>query len=167
MMAVSAGVLFLVTLLFAPRYGLISRVVHQLLLGTKIVRDDILGFLYRYGELAEPDAAPVSITQVRQALSAGMAVDVSLWNLARQKLIKRVAGTVTLTPSGLDRGRQLVRSHRLWETYLCNQMGYCDADIHRYAHELEHFTDAQLQTQLDRVTGHPSLDPHQRQIPEG
>jgi manganese/zinc/iron transport system permease protein len=167
MMAVSAGLLFLGTLFFAPRYGLISRVVHQLLLEAHIVRDDILGFLYRYGEVAEPDAAPVSVKQIREALNTGTAVDLSLWHLARKKLIKRVAGAVTLTASGVDMGRQLVRSHRLWETYLCNRMGYCKADIHRYAHELEHFTNADLQTQLDQVTGHPTLDPHQRQIPKG
>jgi ABC-type maltose transport system permease subunit len=51
MMALTAGVLFGGVFLFAPRYGYISRLIHQFLLGIKIVRDDILGFLYRYQEL--------------------------------------------------------------------------------------------------------------------
>jgi manganese/zinc/iron transport system permease protein len=166
MMALMAGILFAVVLLFAPRYGVVSRWVHQLLLGMKIVRDDILGFLYRYRELADADAAPVNVDQVREALQAGFSVDVSLWDLSRKRLIKRVADRLTLTPQGFKLGKNLVRSHRLWETYLCDKMGYCGAEIHLYAHELEHFTDAKLQARLDQVTGRPVVDPHQRKIPE-
>ena len=166
MMAFIAGVLFCGVLLFAPRYGLVSRLLHQLLLGVKIVRDDILGFLYRYQEMASPDATPVQISQVRDALKAGFTVDLSLWDLIRKNMVKKVADRLTLTRSGLDMGANLVRSHRLWETYLCNKMGYCDADMHRHAHELEHFTDTKLQTELGQITGNPEFDPHQRKIPE-
>jgi manganese/zinc/iron transport system permease protein len=166
MMAFTAGVLIGGVLLFAPRYGLISRLLHQFLLGLKILRDDILGFLYRYQELASPEAAPVRLSQVRAALKTGFAVDLSLLDLVRRKKVKRAADRLTLTRAGLDMGRNLVRSHRLWETYLCDKMGYCGADIHRYAHELEHFTDTNLQTELDQETGNPAFDPHQRRIPE-
>jgi Mn-dependent DtxR family transcriptional regulator len=45
-------------------------------------------------------------------------------------------------------------------------MGYCDADMHRFAHELEHYTDTNLQTELEQITGSPKFDPHHRKIPE-
>ena len=166
MMAVMTGVLFCLVVLFAPRYGLVSRFVNQLRLGIKIVRDDILGFLYRYQELAPAEAVPVKTSQVKAALKAGLAVDVSLLDLARKKMVQKKDDRLTLTPSGLDTGRNLIRSHRLWETYLCNQMGYCGTDVHRYAHQLEHFTDAKMQDRLGQVTGHPVHDPHAREIPE-
>lgn len=166
MMAFMGGLLFSLVMLFAPRYGLISRLLHQLLLSIKIVRDDILGFLYRYQELADRDATPVRIDQVREAMKAGMAVDFSIWNLTRKKLVKRVSDGLALTSTGLNQGKHLVRTHRLWETYLCDKMGYCGADIHRYAHELEHFTDSGLQSSLNQAMGNPTVDPHQRKIPE-
>ena len=166
MMAFMAGVLFSVVLLFAPRYGLISRLVHQLLLSLRIVHDDILGFLCRYQELASPDADPVRLFQVKEALKAGFAVDLSLWGLARKKMITRIGDRLTLTQLGLDSGRNLVRSHRLWESYLCDTMKYCGSEVHRYAHELEHFTDENLQAELQHETGNPKLDPHERKIPE-
>jgi manganese/zinc/iron transport system permease protein len=166
MMAVMAGFLLCVVILFAPRYGLVSRFINQLRLGIKIVRDDILGFLYRYQELAPAEAAPVKMTQVRAALKAGLSVDVSLWDLARKKMVRKKDDQLTLTPSGLDTGRNLIRSHRLWETYLCNQMGFCGTEVHRYAHQLEHYTDANMQSRLGQVTGSPALDPHQREIPK-
>ena len=166
MMALTAGVLFCGVFLFAPRYGLISRLIHQFLLGIKIVRDDILGFLYRYQELASPDAAPVQTAQIKEALKAGFTVDVSLWDLARKKMVKRVADRLSLTQLGLKIGGSLIRSHRLWETYLCEKMGFCGAEIHRYAHQLEHYTNETLQTELGQATGNPKFDPHQRRIPE-
>ncbi|MGD9308759.1 MAG: metal ABC transporter permease, partial [Desulfosarcina sp.] len=52
MMALMTGLLFLSAFLFSPRYGVLSRVANQLRLGLGIVGDDILGFLYRYQELA-------------------------------------------------------------------------------------------------------------------
>jgi hypothetical protein len=166
MMAFVAGVLFGGVLLFAPRYGLISRLMHQFLLGLKIIRDDTLGFLYRHRELASPGTAAVQTSQVREALKAGIAVDLSLWGLIRRNLVKRTADGLTLTQAGLDIGRNLVRSHRLWETYLCDIMGLCDADLHKYAHELEHYTNPKLQNELGQETGNPKFDPHQRRIPE-
>jgi manganese/zinc/iron transport system permease protein len=166
MMAVMAGVLFCVVILFAPRYGLLSRYANQLRLGIKIVRDDILGFLYRYQELATAEAVPVKTSQVRTALKAGLSVDISLWDLERKKMVRKKDDQLTLTPAGLETGRNLIRSHRLWETYLCNQMGYCGTNVHRYAHQLEHFTDANMQNRLGQVTGQPVLDPHEREIPK-
>jgi manganese/zinc/iron transport system permease protein len=166
MMAFTAGLIFSLVMLFAPRYGVIVRWMHQLFLSFKIVRDDILGFLYRYHEVAQVDASPVTVNQVREALKAGIGVNIAIWGLTRRKLIKRVAQELTLTAPGFEKGKQLIRSHRLWETYLCNQLGYCDVDIHRQAHELEHFTDAHLQKRLGRATGNPAVDPHQRKIPE-
>jgi len=43
----------------------------QVLLVLKITRDYILGFLYRYKELATPDSAPVKIDDLRQGLKLG------------------------------------------------------------------------------------------------
>jgi manganese/zinc/iron transport system permease protein len=166
MMAFSAGFLFSLVMLFAPRYGVISKLTHQLLLSLKIVCDDILGFLYRYHELAASNTSPVHVDQVKEALKVGISADLSIWYLIRKRLIHRIANGLTLTSSGIDMGKGLIRSHRLWETYLCDKMGYCGADIHRYAHELEHFTDTGLQTSLSHVTGNPTVDPHQRKIPE-
>lgn len=165
MMAFAAGFLFIISLLFAPRYGLISRLVHQFSLSVNIVKDDILGFLYRYQELADHHATPVDIDHIQKALKQRLPVNLSLWALVRNKLIRRSDRGVTLTPAGLDKGRHLIRSHRLWETYLCNQMGYCGAAIHQRAHDLEHFTDTTLQNELSKVTGHPTTDPHNRNIP--
>lgn len=165
MMAVMTGAIFVVVFLFAPRYGLVSRLLHQLLLSLKIVRDDVLGFLYRFQELAPAGTAPVRVSELREALKEGFATRVALMDLSRRNMVRNAKDRVTLTASGMEAGQSLVRSHRLWETYLCGKMGYCEADVHRQAHHLEHYTDPDMQEQLGRVTGNPTRDPHEREIP--
>jgi len=148
-----------------PRYGVIGRAANQFRLGMGIIGDDILGFLYRYDELAPADAAPVPIAKIKDALKAGSTMQWMAWKLARQQLIETSKAGLTLTDKGKSAGRGLIRSHRLWETYLCDVMGCCEADVHRHAHHFEHVTDPRLQQELMDVTSNPDQDPHHREIP--
>ena len=167
MMALMTGLLFTLVFLFSPRYGVFGRLLTQLRLGLRIVGDDMLGFLYRYQELAPADAAPVPVNEIKNALKTGALVRLMAWHLTRKGLVRKRRKGLVLTRSGVDAGKGMIRSHRLWETYLCNVMGYCDADAHRHAHRLEHVTNSDLQHRLSEVTGHPERDPHQRVIPRG
>jgi manganese/zinc/iron transport system permease protein len=164
MMALMTGLLFLAAFFFSPRYGVLSRVINQIRLGLRIVGDDILGFLYRYDELAPADAPPVKAEEVEQALKGGRSARLMVWHLVRRGLLQRIQKGLSLTASGRKAAKKLIRSHRLWESYLCDVMGYCDADVHRHAHRFEHYTDPELQQQLREVTGNPEQDPHKRII---
>jgi len=165
MMAMMAGVIFGGVMLTAPRHGLASRWINQFLLGQKIIRDDILGLLYRYQEMAPAGADPMAADEIREALKEDFSVGLAIKILLRQGLIQSLDKGYALTAAGLKTAGNLIRSHRLWETYLCEQKGYCAADVHFQAHQLEHFTDTELQQELIRATGDPRQDPHARKIP--
>jgi manganese/zinc/iron transport system permease protein len=166
MMGVASGVIFLLVFLFAPRHGLVSRILSQAMLALKITRDDILGFLYRYQELAVSDSAPLKIDDLRKGLKLGLTVNIAMWDLKRKGRIKAEAEVLSLTSLGEQEGQGLIRSHRLWEAYLCDHLTACVTDVHLPAHKLEHFTDASMQSQLDQEIDHGGMDPHQRKIPE-
>ena len=106
------------------------------------------------------------IDDLHGALKSGLSVRLAVLDLLRRKKISRRGKSLFLTSLGIKEGRQLIRSHRLWESYLCDQLSVCAEDVHLQAHQLEHYTDRYLQSELDRETGHPQLDPHQRKIPE-
>ena len=165
MMAVIAGVIFLLVFFFAPRYGILSRILRRSLLTVQITRDDILGMMFRFHELAPAGSPPIQRADLHSALKLGLPVKVAVWDLLRRKRLNRVGNGYRLTDSGVDDGRTLVRSHRLWETYLCERLGVCAADVHYQAHQLEHFTDSLMQSELDETVGHPVVDPHERDIP--
>jgi manganese/zinc/iron transport system permease protein len=166
MMGVAAGLIFLLVFLFAPRHGLISRTLSQTMLALKITKDDILGFLYRYQELAVPASTPLKIDDLRKGLKLGFSANIAVWDLKRKGRLSIEGIGLNLTSVGEQEGRGLIRSHRLWEAYLCNQLSACATDVHLPAHKLEHFTDASMQSQLDQEIGHPEVDPHQRKIPD-
>ena len=166
MMAVTTGLLFLLVFLFAPRYGILSRLLQQARLALKIVGDDILGLLYRFQEVAPAGTAPMQADDFRQALKQDWTVRLALWRLVRRRWVERVADGFNLTAEGLQQGRQLIRSHRLWESFLCGKVGYCETDVHTPAHQLEHFTDDALQNRLADASDRPQEDPHQRTIPK-
>ncbi len=166
MMATAAGFIFVLVFLFAPRHGVAGRWLGQALLALRIDRDDILGFLYRHRELAPENAPPVQKKDLAKALLSGRRARIASWDLARRGLVRIGENGVRLTSEGLAAAKDLVRSHRLWEAYLCDQMGFCETDVHYTAHRLEHFTDTDMQSKLNEAAGKPQQDPHRKQIPD-
>lgn len=165
MMGVATGVIFLAVFLLSPRYGVVSRMLRQWQLSLKIIADDVLGFLYRYDELKGPQDPPVRLADVKKALKADRSLWPALWQLKRRGAIQQANGSLLPTKMGLTQGAKLVRSHRLWESYLCDALQLCASDVHLLAHDLEHFTDADLSDRLAEQSGDPVIDPHERQIP--
>ena len=60
---------------------------------------------------------------------------------------------------------ELVRKHRLWETFLVDKLHYNFADVHSEAEILEHQTSDRLATALDAFLQHPDHCPHGGVIP--
>ncbi|MEM9589575.1 MAG: iron dependent repressor, metal binding and dimerization domain protein, partial [Planctomycetota bacterium] len=164
MMAVVSGALFLLAALFAPRHGVLVRFVRGRLLSLRILCDDVVALLFRLEERG--DGEPAAVGLIRQRLLAGsFQLQLSLWLLRRRGEVVWLADRFSLTGLGRDRGRELVRSHRLWEQYLVVEASSADDRIHQQAEKFEHFTDRQLREQLDRVTEAPTRDPHGSPIP--
>jgi manganese/zinc/iron transport system permease protein len=165
MMAVAAGGLFLTAFLFSPRHGIVGKFLGQTLLTLRVHRDDILGMLYRVHELAGEKSSAVKHKDLYQALKSIGWVKLALMDLNRRKLVRQTKDLITLTPEGLTLAANIIRSHRLWETYLCDKLGLCAAEAHFSAHHFEHVTDAAMQENLNTVSNYPTLDPHQKEIP--
>ncbi|MFZ5571113.1 MAG: metal ABC transporter permease [Thermodesulfobacteriota bacterium] len=165
MMAVAAGALFLSAFLFSPRHGIIGKLIARGLLTLRIIRDDILGMLYRVQELSGRRQSAVKAVDLSNALKSGAWVPTALLDLLRRGLVQRTGEGIVLTESGLQAAANLIRSHRLWETYLCEKMGFCEAEAHYSAHRLEHVTDKDMQEKLQSASNYPTRDPHQKVIP--
>ena len=176
MMAVVAGLILALCVLFSPRHGLLTRAVRRRRLSARITADDVLALLYRAGERDDGDGGngggddgekgPVAPETLRRVLGAGrVPFALTLRRLRGRGLIEAAAGGVTLTAAGRKAAGGLVRSHRLWEEYLTTRADADPGDVHATAHRLEHFTDRRLRDALDAATGAPAVDPHGAPIP--
>lgn len=72
---------------------------------------------------------------------------------------------ISLTAKGQKYAAELVRKHRLWETFLVDKLNYNFADVHPEAEVLEHQTSDRLASALDKFLGHPDHCPHGGVIP--
>ena len=166
MMAVVTGLLFAVVMFAAPRHGVISKVVHRQAVGLRIAREDALGLLYRLEEADVPDRGPLLCNLLRTARSIGpISRRLALAGLERAGSITRTGRDYQLTERGRATASGLVRSHRLWESYLEKHMGMPQEELHFAAEQLEHVTDAQMQEGLAQTTARPDTDPHGKPIP--
>jgi len=162
-MAVIVGLFYLAAVVGSPRYGLVSRLVRGLQTSLRIVSEDLLAMLYRLEELAI--ARPLGSEEATRALGGGLLPRLSLWILAWREEIRRTRGGLYLTDRGRERAAKLVRSHRLWEAYLVEQLGLPSDHVHEPAHRMEHFVDKSLQEELAAKLESARVDPHGRQIP--
>lgn len=167
MMAAVAGAFFGLTVLLAPRHGLISKAFHRAAVTLRVVQEDALGLLYRLGELKSPTLPAVTPAIICSATGASPALGrVALWRLSRLGMIARNDSGFGLTEAGRDEARGLVRSHRLWESFLHKHLNLPADHVHVTAERLEHITDSAMKQALAESTGQPARDPHGKQVPE-
>ena len=99
--------------------------------------------------------APASVTNMLQKLAA-----------AQQPLVEyeRHRG-VLLSTSGRRRAVEVVRHHRLIETFLYEVLDYPLEEVHDEAERLEHFISERFEERIAAKLGHPRIDPHGHSIP--
>src|SRR6478609_2594447 len=73
---------------------------------------------------------------------------------------------VKITKQGKAQALMIIRKHRLWETFLVQQLQFSWDEVHEVAEQLEHIQSPLLIEKLDAFLGFPSVDPHGEPIPD-
>lgn len=74
-------------------------------------------------------------------------------------------GKSSLTETGRKIAIEVVRKHRLWETFLYEHLGFTWDEVHEVAEQLEHIQSSKLIDRLDQFLHYPAFDPHGDVIP--
>jgi DtxR family transcriptional regulator, Mn-dependent transcriptional regulator len=72
---------------------------------------------------------------------------------------------VQLSKAGKKRALEIIRHHRLLETFLHQVLGYPWDEVHQEAERLEHFISERFEERIAAKLGHPEFDPHGHAIP--
>ena len=99
--------------------------------------------------------APASITNMLQRLASDQ--------LSYVEYEKRRG--VRLSALGKRRALEILRHHRLIETFLYEILDYPIEEVHEEAERLEHFISERFEERISAKLGHPKFDPHGHCIP--
>lgn len=126
--------------------------------------EDYLKAIYR---LRRETDAPVTTSALADALDVTPPTASSMLDtLEARELVERekYQGT-TLTREGETVALEVIRHHRLLETYLTEQLGFDWTAVHDEADRLEHHISEELERRVADALGDPDVDPHGDPIP--
>ncbi len=128
--------------------------------------DDYLKAIFK---LSGREERQVSSTEIATHLSITAAsVTNMLQKLAASEpplvIYKKHHGS-KLAKAGKKRALEIIRHHRLLETFLHEVLDYPWDEVHLEAERLEHFISERFEERIAAKLGHPEFDPHGHAIP--
>jgi DtxR family transcriptional regulator, Mn-dependent transcriptional regulator len=127
-------------------------------------REDYLKALYALAPTGE------AVTTSALAAQLGVAppsVTAMLRTLAGEGLVSHgPRAGARLLPAGRRLALQMVRRHRILETFLVRVLGLDWSEVHEDAEVLEHHVSERVLDAIDRLVGQPEEDPHGHPIPD-
>ena len=130
-----------------------------------IATENFIKVLYYHSQDPDLDTKPGSIAK---ALGTSQAATTDMARkLAGRKLIEyHPYRELKLTEEGKKEAMNVIRKHRLWETFLHQTLGISLHEIHREAELLEHQTSDFLAGKISDYLNRPMFDPHGDPIPD-
>lgn len=110
----------------------------------------------------------VSISDLSATLEVSMpSVNSMVKNLQKKEFIHyEKYKPISLTEKGRKAAALVIRKHRLTEMYLVEKMGFGWEEVHEIAEQIEHIDSPAFFERMDRILGHPGIDPHGSPIPD-
>lgn len=126
--------------------------------------EDYLKAIYR---LERDGEGAVSTSRLAGAMEVTAPTVTSMMgNLEEDGFVEREKYTgVRLTPEGETVALEVIRHHRLLETFLAEHLGYDWAEVHDEAERLEHHISEEFEQRVADTLGYPRVDPHGDPIP--
>lgn len=160
------SILALVSFFIAPEKGILYKLIRQSNIRKRILLENILKLFYQLGELDQDIFKNRSTEELLQkrpfkipALHKGLKV------LTRQGFLARNGQMWQLTNEGENKGRRIVKLHRLWEVYLTEYLRIAPDHVHEDADNIEHILTPELERRLENLLNYPESDPHHSAIP--
>lgn len=132
---VAATIIFLISLIFSPKRGLLTKVIRYYRLRKTTERQQALQLIY---QTCERNLDKKGFTGVmgtaellkRQQLMSSNRFKVLLRRFVKESVVEDINGqSLRLTKTGLDEAYEIVLNNRLMEVYIMNEMKYAYLDL--------------------------------------
>lgn len=160
MILLSGSAFAILSLLLAPRRGVISRYSRAVAFRQQCLQENLLKHFWKNGRkmCLEDLTGWHGLSRLK--------IQWLLWRLRVQGWARKEGKMAfCLTQEGMNRGAHMVRLHRLWEVYLV-RLGQGLEKVHRSAEEMEHLITPEIEKELTALLNDPHQDPHHQPIPK-
>jgi ABC-type Mn2+/Zn2+ transport system permease subunit/Mn-dependent DtxR family transcriptional regulator len=155
---------FMLAFLFSPKEGVVTIYFRRRASSRNIVLEDVIKITYKnQGKLNQDEL--LKIYELELGIKKKR-IENLLRYMEAKGYLQKENNNITLTGSGNKLAVRLIRSHRLWETYVEKEKITDTANVHRDAEEIEHVLSDDLIEELDKELGYPEKDPHGSPIPK-
>lgn len=146
--------------LFAPKKGILARYLIRVRYKRKILEENILKLLYELGKEEKNLYKPQIVQTILQKRPMTMRTLVkSMKMLIKKKLIIKEENWYALTPLGMEKGKEILKLHLLWEFYLAYYLRIKPDHVHDDAEGIEHVITPELAVELeDLIKKHKVFD---------
>ena len=154
------------SILFAPKKGVVYNMYRTFKHKALILKENILKALYQLGEQDNrfQDTRALNRLLAKRRLPLWQ-VYPALYQLMFEGYLQHSKEGWALTTEGLERGKRIVRLHRLWEMYLSKNLLLASDHVHDDAETIEHILTPELEARLEKSLNFPEQDPHASKIP--
>ena len=150
----------------APQRGIISKSVQQRQLQQHIMEENLLKELFHIAEKDDQQHKERSVNEIiDERYFPKRTIQRTLSRLKRKGFVKEIQDKWKLTTAGIEKGKRVVKLHRLWELYLSTYMKIAPDHVHDDAETIEHIITPEIEVELERMLEFPEKDPHNTQIP--
>lgn len=156
LIVLTSGAVFALSMLVAPKRGVLASVARDWSLRLRIAGDHVLEAAYETGHAGLDRAELDAMWRLRG--TPGWARAGVRWWLRRTGAITADGGGVALTPDGLARGRRVRRNHALWEQYLIGYADIAPSHVDWSVDRVEHVLDEPMIERLERALSARGID---------
>lgn len=130
-----------------------------------LTEENYLKAIYRIHEATGDSVSTTAIAEKLQ-INAASVTDMFKKLGQQQLVVYEKSRGVKPTDKGKKVALQILRKHRLWETFMVEKLKFSWDEVHEVAEQLEHVHSEILIERLDQLLGYPKFDPHGDPIPD-
>lgn len=131
-----------------------------------LAEENYLKAIYHLSSDGAKDVLTNALAESMQTKAASVTDMIKKLSVKKYITYKKYYG-VNVTAKGRSKALEVIRKHRLWETFLVQKLDFTWDEVHEIAEQLEHIQSPRLIEKLDQFLDYPAVDPHGDPIPNG
>lgn len=151
---------------FSPKKGILKKQYDKRKFRKKMEYENILKAITQIDEQKNFVNEPVTKEEIiNKRYFDADSLSRNLRKLKNEGYLDQKENLWVLTTAGINRGKRVIRLHRLWEVYLTQYLNIAPDHVHEDAENIEHILTPELEERLEKLLKFPRKDPHDSTIP--